>query len=188
MNTLAYVLCIPFVAIIFYLCYLMLKSFRVVSDRKRAEEARRQAAQQELNQKEDVRLRQQRLYEKYLNSPLLIRILNTISGGDYQLSKPHEINIYDYYVEGLCADGTHIFDFNVNRVEHLEHVGSPGFRRNCEEYLVRPQVALADAINTAMGGEYNVNDCAMRSYDDDFDGYFYSSDHVCMKLKANCHF
>lgn len=174
---------------IIFLCRCIMNYFSDKRARKHAEKERCQSVQQEPDEKDIVRLRQQELYKTYLNSPLLQTILNTISGGNYQLSKPYEIYIYDDCVKGVCTDGTRVFDFNKNRVQHLEQVCSSQWRRNCEEFLVRPQVALAAAINTVMGCEYTVYDLAKRLYDnDDPTIYGYISDYVCMKLKPNRHF
>lgn len=121
-----------------------------------------------------------------MRSPLLKTILNTICGGDYRRSKPNEIRIYDDRVEGIYVDHTYKFDFTINRVPHLEAASSIG-GEDCEEFVLRPQIALANAINSITGGEYEITDCAFHNYFDDGD-YSYHSCYVCMHLKPNNYF
>ena len=63
------------------------------------------------------------------------------------------------------------------------------------ELLLRPQVALGNAINRVLGGEYDVSDEAVRRREQhahsDGEIYFlfhYTSDHVLLRLKPKTYF
>ena len=63
------------------------------------------------------------------------------------------------------------------------------------ELLLRPQVALGNAINRELGGEYDVSDEAVRrseqhahSDGEIFFLFHYTSDHVLLRLKPKTYF
>ena len=64
-----------------------------------------------------------------------------------------------------------------------------------ESFLVRPQIAIATAINRMLGGEYSITDMAKRSAErknfsdgDFYIQYGYISEHVIMRLKPTNNF
>ena len=85
------------------------------------------------------------------------------------------------------------YDFYVNRVETFASVYESATGHAVEErLLLRPQVALASAINRRLESEYELFDKAKRSqerflYSDGEVGYLYNytSDHVRLVLKSN---
>lgn len=104
--------------------------------------------------------RQKELEDKYANSPLTREIIQTIRGGSNDL--PEEIVVYDDRVTGCTNGVTRTYDFIANRVATLQRVYNCMLHYGDYELLLRPQVALGNAINRELGGEYDVSDEAVR--------------------------
>ena len=144
------------------------------------------------NTKREALARQKALEDKYFNSPLTRRIIDTISDGTGQL--PEEITVYDDRVTGCTNGQMRNFGFAANRVPIFDQVYEYKVGSIKEELLLRPQVALGNAINRILNGQYDVSDKAIRrlergSYSDG-EIYFiehYTSDHVLLRLKATNH-
>lgn len=152
-------------------------------DEKRREDAKKQAALE----------RQKELEDKYANSPLTREIIQTIRGGSNDL--PEEIVVYDDRVTGCTNGVTRTYGFIANRVESLKRVFDAEWDPKHYELLLRPQVALGNAINRILGGEYDVSDEAIRQSevhtdcDDEIHTLFqYTSDHVLLRLKPKTYF
>lgn len=139
------------------------------------------------------RAEQRSLEDKYANSPLTREIIQTIRGGSNNL--PEEIVVYDDRVTGRTNGVTRTYDFIANRVATLQHVYNCMLHYGEYELLLRPQVALGNAINRVLGGEYDVSDEAVRRSEQhahsDGEIYFlfhYTSDHVLLRLKPKTYF
>ncbi len=139
------------------------------------------------------RAEQRSLEDKYANSPLTREIIQTIRGGSNDL--PEEIVVYDDRVTGRTNGVTRTYDFIANRVETLQRVYNCMLHYGDYELLLRPQVALGNAINRVLGREYDVSDEAVRRSEQhahsDGEIYFlfhYTSDHVLLRLKPKTYF
>lgn len=157
-------------------------------------EVARGAAEKAQKEKElqDALARQKALEDKYFNSPLTRRIIDTISDGTGQL--PEEITVYDDRVTGCTNGQMRNFGFAANRVPVFDQVHKCMAESGEEELLLRPQVALGNAINRILNGQYDVSDKAIRRHEQmgrsDVYIYFfhyYTSDHVLLRLKATNH-
>lgn len=145
-------------------------------------------------EREEALLKQKQLEEKYAASVLTKEIIRTISDGTGR--KPEEIEVYNDHVSGRTNGAIRTFDFASNRVENLKNAVEviTGDRID-EEKLLRPQLALASAINRILGGEYSITDMAKRSAkkidysDGDYSTqYGYFADRVIMRLKPTNNF
>lgn len=139
------------------------------------------------------RAEQRSLEDKYANSPLTREIIQTIRVGSNNL--PEEIVVYDDRVTGRTNGVTRTYDFIANRVATLQRVYNCMLHYGDYELLLRPQVALGNAINRVLGGEYDVSDEAVRRSEQhahsDGEIYFlfhYTSDHVLLRLKPKTYF
>lgn len=139
------------------------------------------------------RAEQRSLEDKYANSPLTREIIQTIRGGSNDL--PEEIVVYDDHVTGRTNGVTRTYDFIANRVATLQRVYNCMLHYGDYELLLRPQIALGNAINRVLGGEYDVSDEAIRQSEQhshsDGEVYFffhYTSDHVLLRLKPKTYF
>lgn len=139
------------------------------------------------------RAEQRSLEDKYANSPLTREIIQTIRGGSNNL--PEEIVVYDDRVTGRTNGVTRTYDFIANRVATLQRAYNCMLHYGDYELLLRPQVALGNAINRVLGGEYDVSDEAVRrseqhahSDGEIFFLFYYTSDHVLLRLKPKTYF
>ena len=144
------------------------------------------------NTKREALARQKTLEDKYFNSPLTRQIIDAISDCTGQL--PEEITVYDDRVTGRTNGQMRTFDFAANRVPIFDQVYECKAESIKEELLLRPQVALGNAINRILNGQYDVSDKAIRrseqrSFSDGeiFFLHHYTSDHVLLRLKATNH-
>lgn len=169
---------------------------QVWDDCKRQEELRQKQLEEKrmapILEEQAALARQKELEDKYFNSPLTRKILDGISDGTGRL--PEEITIYDDRVTGCTNGQVRTFGFAANRVPIFDQVYKYKVGSIKEELLLRPQVALGNAINRILNGQYDVSDKAIRrlergSYSDG-EIYFiehYTSDHVLLRLKATNH-
>lgn len=183
--------------ILLYICITPLQKSQMIRDREKAQaEAWAKARLKEVKEKEerqDALARQKSLEDKFFNSPLTRRIIDAISDGTGRL--PEEITVYDDRVTGCTNDVTRTYDFIANRVATLQRVYNCMLHYGDYELLLRPQVALGNAINRVLGGEYDVSDEAVRRSEQhahsDGEIYFlfhYTSDHVLLRLKPKTYF
>lgn len=169
---------------------------QVWDDCKRQEELRQKQLEEKrmtpILEEQAALARQKELEDKYFNSPLTRKILDGISDGTGRL--PEEITIYDDRVTGCTNGQVRTFGFAANRVPIFDQVYKYKVGSIKEELLLRPQMALGNAINRILNGQYDVSDKAIRrlergSYSDG-EIYFiehYTSDHVLLRLKATNH-
>lgn len=161
---------------------------------QRDEAAKRQIEEnKKKKEREEALLKQKQLVEKYAGSPLTRSIIRAIS--DSAGHKPEEITIYNDHITGCTNGVVRTYDFRVNRVPFFSPAIKYAGELIDESRLIRPQVAMAEAINRVLGGEYRVNDIAKRSREEEMrrDGdtrtvYGYISDHVVMRLKPTNNF
>jgi hypothetical protein len=183
--------------ILLYICITPLQKSQMIRDREKAQaEAWAKARLKEVKEKEerqDALARQKSLEDKFFNSPLTREIIQTIRGGSNNL--PEEIVVYDDRVTGRTNGVTRTYDFIANRVATLQRVYNCMLHYGDYELLLRPQVALGNAINRVLGGEYDVSDEAVRRREQhahsDGEIYFlfhYTSDHVLLRLKPKTYF
>ena len=183
--------------ILLYICITPLQKSQMIRDREKAQaEAWAKARLKEVKEKEerqDALARQKSLENKFFNSPLTREIIQTIRGGSNNL--PEEIVVYDDRVTGRTNGVTRTYDFIANRVATLQRVYNCMLHYGDYELLLRPQVALGNAINRVLGGEYDVSDEAVRRREQhahsDGEIYFlfhYTSDHVLLRLKPKTYF
>lgn len=183
--------------ILLYICITPLQKSQMIRDREKAQaEAWAKARLKEVKEKEerqDALARQKSLEDKFFNSPLTRKIIQTIRGGSNNL--PEEIVVYDDRVTGRTNGVTRTYDFIANRVATLQRVYNCMLHYGDYELLLRPQVALGNAINRVLGGEYDVSDEAVRRREQhahsDGEIYFlfhYTSDHVLLRLKPKTYF
>ena len=183
--------------ILLYICITPLQKSQMIRDREKAQaEAWAKARLKEVKEKEerqDALARQKSLEDKFFNSPLTREIIQTIRGGSNNL--PEEIVVYDDRVTGRTNGVTRTYDFIANRVTTLQRVYNCMLHYGDYELLLRPQVALGNAINRVLGGEYDVSDEAVRRREQhahsDGEIYFlfhYTSDHVLLRLKPKTYF
>lgn len=134
---------------------------------------------------------QQQLIEKFKISPLTKEIVHAVCFGDQQLP-PEKIVITYNCIQGERSGQTVTYDFASHRV-HSPF--SPVIRTisNNEElkYVIKPQIAMAEALNSLFGYAYVIYDNAKQNvnYHTDCDGdswtsITYVSDHVTMVLKT----
>ena len=154
---------------------------------KATEEAKR--AEEEAQARQNALARQKALEDKYFNSPVTRQIIDTISDGTSQL--PEEITVYDDRVTGCTNGQMRTFGFAANRVPIFDQVYECKVGSIKKEPLPRPQMALGNAINRILNGQYDVSDKAIRRLErgshSDGEIYFiehYTSDHVLLRLKA----
>lgn len=183
--------------ILLYICITPLQKSQMIRDREKAQaEAWAKARLKEVKEKEerqDALARQKSLEDKFFNSSLTREIIQTIRGGSNNL--PEEIVVYDDRVTGRTNGVTRTYDFIANRVETLQRVYNCMLHYGDYELLLRPQVALGNAINRVLGREYDVSDEAVRRSEQhahsDGEIYFlfhYTSDHVLLRLKPKTYF
>ena len=167
---------------------------RISQEQAIQEKHSRREMRKQKKEREEALLKQKQLEEKYAVSALTKEIIRTISDGTGR--KPEEIEVYNDHVSGRTNGAIRTFDFASNRVENLKNAVEviTGDRID-EEKLLRPQLALASAINRILGGEYSITDMAKRSAKkiDYSDGdysiqYGYFADRVIMRLKPTNNF
>lgn len=154
-------------------------------------ETGRKAAFDAEEQKRQENLQQQKaLVEKYKNSPITAEILKCICGPSTADCPPTQIIIYNNRIQGKTGQTITTYNFAQHRVQSLENVWGHVNKIEDLKYVVRPQIALAEAINALLSNQYKIFDGDNISYrqcehsDGDVSTYIsYSSDHVTMVLK-----
>lgn len=123
---------------------------------------------------------QRNLIKKYGSSHLLPEILQALHVDRRQL--PEEITIYDDRIQATTNGQTRSYRFAEHRVPFLTSVEVEDRAEEFTEDFLRPQVAMAEAINQLLGKEYDIMDNAIR----DRDNFWirYKSNYVLMRLKA----
>ncbi len=159
---------------------------------------RQQEEQRRKNELDRYRKQQEGLVVRYMNSPVVQEMLNTLCNGDKQ-HLPEEFIIRDNGVQSRISGRILEYDFAVHRVPFLK--AAHGYWRSdqwqskyAEECIIRPQMALAEAINRLFDNEYDLIDHGktdfreVEIYDESYLSFTYSSDHVVMRLKPTKNF
>lgn len=181
-----------FAGSIFFMCVLVAWiGKRDVARQKEADFQHQQLHQQLVMQEHQKKLQPQiDLFNRYANSPLLQTILSDLEIGRTCL--PEEIAIYDDRIQATVVGQCRTYGFAVHRVPFLE----PAYE-SCNlndfqlDYVLRPQIAMADAINYLLGDEYDIIDKASFSSEEchhsDGESYYwrtYKSNYVILRRKA----
>ncbi len=153
---------------------------REIAEKRRAEEEKQKALQE-----------QQQLMEKFKSSPLTKEIVHAICFGDQQLP-PQKITITCNCIQGEHSGQTATYDFASHRVHSpFPHVIRSVHNVEDLKYIVKPQMAMAEALNILFGHLYVIYDYAKcnTNYHTDCNGdsytiTTYASDHVTMVLKT----
>lgn len=127
------------------------------------------------------------LAAQYAASSLLTEILDYLCENK---ALPEEFTIRNHSIQSISDGIPRTYDFTVNRVPHLESARGHG-TNDVEQYLVRPQFAMARAINYKLNNEYDISDHANRTHEWIDSGTFYNtyeSNFVQLRLKARKHF
>ena len=185
------------VVIIILLVGFLILMYNIRSEKKEIPSSRH-ATQEELQhavervKREDTQktiTQQKALEDKFFNSPLTRKIIETISDGTGRL--PEEITIYDDHVTGRTNGQMRTFDFAANRVPIFDRIFECTGETDREDLILRPQLTLGKAINCILNEQYNVYDKASRESSSwtDLDGeihftHYYTSNHVLLRLKA----
>lgn len=134
---------------------------------------------------------QNELALQYRTSPLTIEVLRVLCGSNSFENPPEIITIYDNYIHGESHENSAIYDFAANRVHALDNATNFGLTRDDAECIVKPQIALAQAINALLDDKYDIFDHADRgmkkhtfSDGDSYYTYSYKADHVTMVLRS----
>lgn len=149
-------------------------------------------------QREEQALKEQKLFEQrnllntYKNSNQLILMLNSLCGTGNGRKLPDTIRIDNEGVTATCDGVSTSYSFIHHRLPKLPYADGSGTDTFEEyvQYIVRPQVAMAEAINSLLSYEYDICDKAKR-WHNEFDGkvtFFYASDYVIMTLKPKYSF
>lgn len=179
--------------ILLYICITPLQKSQMIRDREKAQaEAWAKARLKEVKEKEerqDALARQKSLEDKFFNSPLTRKIIEAINDGTGRL--PEEITIYDDRVTGCTNGQPRTFGFAANRVPVFNQVYACMDDYREEFSLLRPQLALGNAINRILNDQYDVYDKAIHRREqishpegNDHIFYHYTSNHVLLRLKA----
>ena len=155
-------------------------------DRLNREKAEQEAKEQE---KRDILKKQAELEQEYTNSPSTIKMLREICGGYPPVRLPTSITIDDYSIQAESGGTVRTCNFSQYRMENFRYVVKGAFDREDLQYVVKPQIALAKAINSLLSGKYYISDYAKREVEHktDCEGerytvYWYQSDHVVLTL------
>lgn len=176
--------------IIFLIIYIGIQSRKKAEAARVAEKAKMEQMEQEVVlAKQESLARQKSLEDKFFNSPLTRKIIEAISDGTGQL--PEEITIYDDHVTGRTNGQVRTFGFAANRVPVFNQVYACMDDYREEFSLLRPQLALGNAINRILNDQYDVYDKAIHRREqishpegNDHIFYHYTSNHVLLRIKA----
>ena len=138
------------------------------SKKRNASNVASDAAIKESEWKLENREKQLALIERYATGELLPMALNYICKGDYTQFIPERIIVRDDCIQGVLNGELIEFNFAKSRIENLEHVCWVYSADDSFDDYVRPQVAMAEAINRLMKNEYEIcdrGDLAMRERD-----------------------
>lgn len=182
------------VAIGSYFLYLILRTIsRTLYNKRCKEESKKRFAEREQwlrAQEEAAKAEQQALVIRYYNSPLFKEIIDTVCRDNRSADLPSQIIIEDNGVKGVFAGSVREYDFISHRVPLLEHAscmidrcGAASPYVASEECIVRPQLAMAEAINCILGDEYTIEDRPKRLLLES-GKLSYDASQVVMQLKA----
>ena len=133
-------------------------------ERKRKEEDELKAKQDEEKKRMDSAEKQKNLVIQYKTSPITQEVVKTICCVNGVTIFPEEILIFDYYIQAKSKGSVIRYDFAEHRVRPLEYVGGVFEKESEIQNIVRPQIALAQALNFLLEKKYEIYDNAKRQY------------------------
>lgn len=181
--------------IIVIICWCIVKLYMKTANKKEAEaylikkEAESKAREQQEAQKlEDRRKQSENLYQKYLSSSLTQEIVNYLCSDNGTCSVPSKIQVRDDSVSSFFANGTiRKYDFIEHQVPKFDTVVGYEDIELQDQFLVKPYLEFAKAINTLLSDQYNIYDHGIRDLkfrsDDCPSSVFYTSDYIELTLK-----
>ena len=174
---------------------IVLKITTAIQDKKRKEDIAKKKKKEKLSEerrKQALLNQQNNLINQYKNSPLVKDVVNTISRG-MPSNAPEEIVITNNWIRGSRQGEVFTYDFTANRVHAFETVFIVTHNDIEDElkYVARPQIAMAEALNSFFDNKFIIFDRAKQTYDIDTDSdgdtyttETYTSDHVKMVLES----
>ena len=130
---------------------------------------------------QEQRERQNMLIEQYKCGQLVHDVINTICAYGSGRVLPYDIYIHDEYISSSYKMETREYIFYKHRVRNFEEVCVHSKLE--ADNAVKPQIAMAIALNYHLDNNYDIND---NGYSRDYDGYdynYYSSHGVHMRIK-----
>lgn len=157
---------------------------RIQREREEEIENCRRENEKKEQEKQQKLLKQSELVERYKSSDQLVAILNYLCGVNENRKLPDTIKIDNEGILATRNGQSTYYSFVHHRIPVLPYAGGFG-KGDFERYIVRPQVAMAEAINYRLSNEYEISDNANRTFKEYEDGIttFYASNYVIMKLK-----
>lgn len=131
----------------------MIERHRIRKEWQKEEAAKEQWKQGQLNRQAD-------LIKKYTNSPDTIEMLRVICGSYPPAQFPTKIIINDGSVQGEVNHNIRLFSFSVYRIFSFPVVIETVSNRDELKYVVKPQIALAHAVNALLSNQYVIYDQA----------------------------
>jgi len=116
-------------------------------------------------------------------------VMNTIRG-EIPHNHPEEIVITNTYISGKSQGKSFTYDFAANGVHSFNAVYQTIDSISEEKYIIRPQMAMAEALNYLFNNKYIIEDHADRqhytntSYEETHHWVAYKSNHVKMVLAS----
>lgn len=153
-------------------------------ERMAAERRERELAEE--NRKREAVEKQRYLIERFKNSPITQDVLNTICNKNPSVNLPERIEIFDDCIQANLRGQKLIYNFAANRVHSFQYVSTIVSSREELRYIVRPQIAMAEAINTLLAHKYEIRDQASEqcNFHEDYTSITYTSKSVVLVLKT----
>lgn len=153
-------------------------------ERMEAERRERELAEERRNQ--EAIEEQKNLIERFKNSQITQDVLNTICNRNPSVNLPERIEIFDDCIQANLRGQNLVYNFAANRVHSFQHVIITVSDRRELQYVVRPQIAMAKAINALFDNKYEIRDQAAEQYNhhEDYTSITYMSKSVVLILKA----
>ncbi len=155
-------------------------------------ESQKIAEQAALKEEREAKLKEQEeLVRRYSQSQLTREVVQFLCSGTHEQSPPEIIRIYDDRIEGISQGKVRVFDFAAHGIHSFRFVVYTLKSKDDINYLVRPQIAMAEAINGLMDNQYIIADMAEKENKSEYDsdlGYLYriqyTSKYVHMELTS----
>lgn len=150
---------------------------------------RREIARREFEEnakKQQALAEQCRLFEHFKNSPLTQEVIYTICNKNPSVNIPERIEIFDNCIRANLHGHSLAYDFASHRVYSFKCVIRSVSTYEDLQYIVKPQIAMAEAMNALMGYKYEIRDQATVRYNDeeDYHSISYLSNSVVLVLKS----
>ncbi len=145
-------------------------------ERKLAEEKRKREAIEE----------QRRLFARFKNSSVTQDVINTICDRNPSVNLPEKIEVFHDRIQANLNGQMFTYSFAANRVHSFQQVITTVFNRGELQYVVRPQIAMAEALNALFDNKYQMRDQAEERYNEyeDYTSITYISRSVVLILKS----